>query len=155
MLGLSENEVSTSPDEWFNRIHPDDLERVKADLDMHLAHCSEQFNSEFRMRHEDQQYRWILSRGVAVFDDAGKPLRAAGSQTDITDRKMAEEQLRHDALHDTLTGLANRALLMDRIDHRIRRTHRPRDTMFAVIFLTSIGSRSSTTASATTLATSC
>jgi diguanylate cyclase (GGDEF)-like protein/PAS domain S-box-containing protein len=135
MLGLSENEVSTSSDEWFNRIHPDDFERAKADLDMHLAHRSEQFNSEFRMRHRDQQYRWMLSRGVAVFDSAGQPLRAAGSQTDITDRKMAEEQLRHDALHDILTGLANRALLMDRIDHRIRRTRRSDDSMFAVIFL--------------------
>jgi PAS domain S-box-containing protein len=94
MLGLSEDEVSTSPDEWFNRIHPDDVERVKADLDMHLTGRSELFCSEFRMRHKDQQYRWMLSRGVAVFDAAGKPLRAAGSQTDITDRKMAEEQMR-------------------------------------------------------------
>lgn len=135
MLGLNEAEVSPSPEEWFNRIHPDDVERVKSDLDLHLAHQSAQFHSEFRMRHKDQQYRWILSRGVAVFDEAGKPLRAAGSQTDITDRKMAEEQLRHDALHDNLTGLANRALLMDRIDHRIRRTHRAHDPMFAVIFI--------------------
>jgi diguanylate cyclase (GGDEF)-like protein/PAS domain S-box-containing protein len=135
MLGLSENEVSTLPEEWFNRVHPDDAERVKADLDMHLTGRSDLFHSEFRMRHKDQQYRWILSRGVAVLDEAGKPLRAAGSQTDITDRKMAEVQLRHEALHDTLTGLANRALLMDRIAHRIRHTHRGHATMFAVIFL--------------------
>lgn len=135
MLGLGEKEVSTSPDEWFNRIHPDDLERVKADLDLHLNRASDQFCSEFRMRHRDQQYRWILSRGVAVFDGAGKPLRAAGSQTDITDRKMAEEQMRHVALHDTLTGLANRALLMDRIDRCIRRSQRTGDGLFAVIFL--------------------
>jgi diguanylate cyclase (GGDEF)-like protein/PAS domain S-box-containing protein len=135
MLGLTETEVSTSPDEWFNRIHPDDLVRVQADLDLHLAGKSPQFHSEYRMRHKDQQYRWILSRGVAVFDGAGKPLRAAGSQTDITDRKMAEEQLRHDALHDMLTGLANRALLMDRIGYRIRLTHRSKDSLFAVIFL--------------------
>jgi diguanylate cyclase (GGDEF)-like protein/PAS domain S-box-containing protein len=135
MVGMSENEVSASPDEWFNRIHPDDVVRVKADLELHLTGRSDQFHSEFRMRHKDQQYRWILSRGVAVFDAAGKPLRAAGSQTDITDRKMAEEQLRHDALHDTLTGLSNRALLMDRIAHRMRRGHRAEDPMFAVIFI--------------------
>jgi diguanylate cyclase (GGDEF)-like protein/PAS domain S-box-containing protein len=135
MVGMSENEVSSSPDEWFNRVHPDDVERVKADLDLHLTGRSEQFHSEFRMRHKDQQYRWILSRGVAVFDAAGTPLRAAGSQTDITDRKLAEEQLRHDALHDTLTGLSNRALLMDRIARRLQRAKRAQDPMFAVIFL--------------------
>jgi len=134
MIGMNENEVSTSPDEWFNRIHPDDVERVKADLDLHLTGRSGQFHSEFRMRHKDEQYRWILSRGVAVFD-AGKPLRAAGSQTDITDRKMAEEQLRHDAMHDTLTGLPNRALLLDRIGYRLRRAQRAADSMFAVIFI--------------------
>ena len=135
MLGLSEDEVSTSSDEWFNRIHPDDVERVKADLDMHLTGRSELFCSEFRMRHKNQQYRWMLSRGVAVFDAAGKPLRAAGSQTDITDRRMAEEQMRHDALHDTLTGLSNRALVMNRIAHRMTRARRTDDSMFAVIFI--------------------
>jgi diguanylate cyclase (GGDEF)-like protein/PAS domain S-box-containing protein len=135
MLGMSEKEVSTSPDEWFNRIHPEDVEKVKADLDLHLTGHSDQFHSEYRMRHKDQQYRWILSRGVAVFDADRKPLRAAGSQTDITDRKMAEEQLRHDALHDGLTGLANRALLMDRITHRMQRARRTEDSMFAVIFI--------------------
>jgi diguanylate cyclase (GGDEF)-like protein/PAS domain S-box-containing protein len=135
MLGLSEDEVSTSSDEWFNRIHPDDVERVKADLDMHLTGRSELFCSEFRMRHKNQQYRWMLSRGVAVFDAAGKPLRAAGSQTDITDRRMAEEQMRHDALYDTLTGLSNRALVMNRIAHRMTRARRTDDSMFAVIFI--------------------
>lgn len=135
MLGMSENEVSTSPDEWFNRIHPEDVERVKANLNLHLTGKSEQFHSEYRMRHKDQQYRWILSRGVAVFDSAAKPLRTAGSQTDITDRKMAEEQLRHDAMHDNLTGLCNRALLMDRMEHRLKRGHRAEDAMFAVIFV--------------------
>lgn len=68
MLGLSESEVSTSPEEWFNRVHPDDVERVKADLDLHFAHGSDQFHSEFRMRHKDQQYRWMLTRGAAVLD---------------------------------------------------------------------------------------
>jgi diguanylate cyclase (GGDEF)-like protein/PAS domain S-box-containing protein len=134
MLGLGESEVSASPDEWFNRIHPDDVERARADLDRHLTGKSDQFHSEFRMRHKDEQYRWILSRGVAVFDDSARPLRAAGSQTDITDRKLAEEQMRHNSLHDGLTGLANRSLLMDRIDQCIRRSQRAHD-LFAVIFL--------------------
>ena len=135
MLGLAEADVSTSPDEWFNRIHPDDVQRVRAELDQHLTGKTDYFHSEFRIRHKDQQYRWGLSRGMAVCDSNGKPLRAAGSHTDITDRKMAEEQMRHVALHDTLTGLANRALLMDRISYCIERSKRSDDFLFAVIFL--------------------
>lgn len=135
MLGFSEQEVTNSPDEWFNRIHPEEVERVRGELEQHLAGKSDQFYSEFRMRHKDGQYRWVLSRGVAVFDSAGKACRAAGSQTDISEHKNAEAQMLHDSLHDCLTGLANRALLMDRIGRCVRRRLRMEVSSFAVIFI--------------------
>ena len=62
-------------------------------------------------------------------------MRVAGSLTDITDRRMAEEQLRHMASHDALTGLPNRNLLMDRIGRCLLRTKRNPDYLFAVLFL--------------------
>jgi len=135
MLGESDSKITPTAVEWFNRIHPDDLDRMKADLEMHIQGRTEQFYSEYRMMHSDGQYRWMLSRGVAVRDGNGKALRAAGSQTDITDRKLAESQLRYDALHDSLTGLANRALLMDRINQCLHRVKRIPKELFAVIFL--------------------
>jgi diguanylate cyclase (GGDEF)-like protein len=59
----------------------------------------------------------------------------AGSQTDVTDRRHAQDQLIRDALYDTLTGLANRTLLMDRLEQSLGRAKRSQDETFAVLFL--------------------
>src|SRR5207302_8595637 len=79
--------------------------------------------------------RWVLVRGLAVRDAAEQVYRLAGSMTDITERKEAEEKLLHDALHDALTGLPNRALLLDRLAHALARLQRRPDALFAVLFL--------------------
>jgi diguanylate cyclase (GGDEF)-like protein len=84
---------------------------------------------------KDGSYRWMLQRGLAVRSEAGKPYRMAGSQTDITSRKLAEEQLRHDALHDALTNLPNRTLFVDRLEHAINRIRRTGKPLAAVLFL--------------------
>src|SRR5207244_765274 len=107
--------------EWFGRIHPEDLQRVKTHLDLHLAGAFAQFECEYRMLHRSGDYRWMLCRGVGVRSpDSGKSSRIAGSQTDITERKQAEEQLLHDAFHDVLTNLPNRALFVDRLEHALK-----------------------------------
>jgi diguanylate cyclase (GGDEF)-like protein len=76
----------------------------------------------------------MLSRAQAVRAADGRPLRLAGSQTDVSDRKAAELQLQHDALHDSLTGLPNRVLFQDRLEHLVRRGRRNAATN-AVLFL--------------------
>lgn len=135
MLGETEAAITSSPSEWFKRIHPEDLHRMKHDMEQHIQGRSAQFRSEYRMMRSDGEYRWMLSRGVVVRDANGKVLRAAGSQTDITDHKLAESQLRHDAMHDALTGLANRAVLIDRINQCLHRVQRAPEQLFAVIFM--------------------
>lgn len=135
MLGWEENEVGKDPEEWFRRVHPDDLDHVRKQLDAHLAGVTPHFESEHRMRRKDGTYCWTLSRGVAVRDAERRPTRIAGSQTDITERKVAEERLLHDALHDTLTGLPNRARFMDVLRRLLTRSRRRRDLVFAVLFL--------------------
>ena len=76
--------LSERIDEWLNRVHPDDLPGVKEALDDHLAGTTAHFDRVFRMRHRNDTYRWILTRGIAVLGDDGKARRMAGSQSDIT-----------------------------------------------------------------------
>ncbi|MEO7841814.1 MAG: PAS domain-containing protein, partial [Anaerolineales bacterium] len=100
MLGHSEDEISKHLDEWFKRVHPEDQKQVQSDLVSHLKGYTPHFQSEYRIRHADDSYLWILSRGLAVRDAEDKVYRMAGSQTDITARKLAEERMAYDALHD-------------------------------------------------------
>jgi PAS domain S-box-containing protein len=119
MLGFTEEEVGASPNEWFSRIHPDDFERVKLDISSHYQRLTTHFESEHRMKDEDGDYKWMNSRGIAVWDEDGVAQRLVGSLTDIHDRKMAEQKLLHDAFHDTLTNLPNRALFLDRLRYAV------------------------------------
>jgi diguanylate cyclase (GGDEF)-like protein/PAS domain S-box-containing protein len=135
MLGYEEPEISNSPDEWFNRVHPDETKWLEAQITAHIEGETHHFEIEHRMRHRDGSYRWMLSRGFAVRDSTHKAYRMAGSQTDITERKQAEQQLLHHALHDNLTGLPNRALFMDRLQQAIERSKRITGYRFAVLFM--------------------
>jgi len=135
MLGYQEAEVGKSPDEWFSRVHPEDIERVKAELTNHLDGVSSHFKSEHRLLHKAGTYRWMLSRGLALRDTNGKVYRIAGAQTDVTEHKIAQEKLLHDAFHDTLTGLPNRALFIERLGYVLNRANQDNDDLFAVLFL--------------------
>jgi len=134
MLGFGEAELSASPHEWFERVHPDDLPRLQEALGAHECSGSH-FECEHRMRHRDGSYLWMLSRGIALCDENNRATRIAGSQTDVTERKKVEERLLHDAFHDALTGLANRALFLDRLGLSLARTKRRQDFHFAVLYL--------------------
>jgi diguanylate cyclase (GGDEF)-like protein/PAS domain S-box-containing protein len=125
MLGYQEAEIGNRPEEWLDRIHVADRERVKREIDVHQKGLTPQFESENRVQHKDGTFRWMLSRGLAVHDTSGKPLRMAGSQTDITSGKVA----------DSLTGLPNRLLFIDRLERLIEHTKRHKDYLFAVLFL--------------------
>jgi diguanylate cyclase (GGDEF)-like protein/PAS domain S-box-containing protein len=134
MLGFSVDDVGDSPREWLDRIHADDRPPFRRHLDAHLSGSTEQLEFEHRMRNLEGGYIWVLARGVAVRDENGKPYRMAGSQTDITARKRAEHQLQHDALHDSLTGLANRVLFVDRLACALADLQRQASPHFAVLF---------------------
>jgi diguanylate cyclase (GGDEF)-like protein/PAS domain S-box-containing protein len=135
MLGFSEDEIGDSPEEWFSRVHPDDVAMLRADIDAHRHGATPSIDHEHRMRGKNGEYRWMLARGVAVRDAAGDATRVAGSQTDITERKLAIDRLTHDAFHDALTGLPNRALFMDRLGRLMERSRRHSGHQFAVLFL--------------------
>ncbi len=137
ILGIEEVEEAeaSSPDLWFDRVHPEDLEPLREALRQHLAGESPLFENEHRIRHARGEHLWVLSRGVAIRNAQGEAYRMAGSLTDITKRRRYEEQLLRDAFYDSLTGLPNRALFMDRLGVAIARHHRHAEQQFSVLFL--------------------
>jgi len=135
ILGYEENKLQPAPDEWLSRVHEADLPQLEQDIADHVEGRTPHFENEHRLRHKSGGYRWVLSRGLAVRDGKNVAYRFAGSLTDITDRRTVEDRLRHRALHDELTGLPNRALLMDRLERCLQRARREEDYVFAVFFV--------------------
>ncbi len=135
MLGYEDNEVGNDPEAWFRLLHDEDREKVASKIHAYLRQGDQPFEIEYRIMHKDGTCLWMLCRGLAVRDQDGQVSRMAGSQTDITSRKLAEEQLVHDAFHDALTGLPNRALFRDRLLHAINSSRRMNSYLYAVMFL--------------------
>jgi diguanylate cyclase (GGDEF)-like protein/PAS domain S-box-containing protein len=131
MLGLGEEPASDEPqparrpDVWLQRIHPADRQQVEEELARHLRGESGHFESGHRLLHQDGSYRWVLVRGLAVRDEAGRACRMAGSLSDLTGR----------GVHDPLTGLPNRAFFMSRLGSALERWRRDHEERFAVLLL--------------------
>ena len=135
MVGLAGRAISSSPEEWFGRVHHSDLPQLKVDLAALTAGTRSHFPSEHRLRHAEGFFIWVLCRGIVVRDADGRAVRIAGSMTDITARKDLEERLRREAQFDTLTALPNRAYATDLLRRAIARAKRSKDQLFAVLFL--------------------
>ena len=135
MIGFGSEELGGGPNEWFDRVHPEDAGAMHADLDRHLSGAEAHFESLYRLACKGGSYRWMHCRGLAVRDGNDVPIRMVGSQTDVTERKAFEDRLQHQALHDTLTGLPNRALFVDRLSRAIQHARRRPDEPFAVVFI--------------------
>lgn len=136
ILGLTADTFAGTRDTLVNYLHPEDREPFRLRLIAHLKRESAQLMVEHRILHADGSYRWILTCGMAVFDPkTGRAVRMAGSISDIHLRKRAEDQLVHDALHDGLTGLANRALFVEHLQNTLRHADRVTGSLFAVLHI--------------------
>jgi diguanylate cyclase (GGDEF)-like protein/PAS domain S-box-containing protein len=135
ILGRPEQAADEDPAAWFDLVHSGDVLRLRGAIEAHLDGRTPHLQSEHRMRHADGTWRWVMTRGLAIRGVDGRPTRMAGSLSDITDRRIAQLRLQHDALHDTLTGLPNRTLFMDRVNQILQRAIRDPQTGCAVLFL--------------------
>jgi diguanylate cyclase (GGDEF)-like protein/PAS domain S-box-containing protein len=135
MLGYVPGDVGQRPEDWLSRVHSDDRKIMQEKLEEHWKGTTSHFEHEQRVRHADGTFRWMLSRGMALRDKEGHAYRMAGSQTDITQHKLAEEQLAHNAFHDPLTGLPNRALFINRLELALANSRRRGVAGFAVVYL--------------------
>ncbi|MGK7958943.1 PAS domain S-box protein [Crocosphaera sp.] len=103
MLGYGDQELPNHIDTWKQLLHPQDTERVMKILADHFAKKTDHYSAEFRLKCQDGNYKWILSRGQALWDETGTPVRMAGSHTDISDRK--NEQILLTSLIDCIPDL--------------------------------------------------
>ena len=122
ILGLNHGELSTKLNSFVKHLHPSDRERLRLTLFSAKERAIEDLHIEFRMRHADNSYRWFELVAASVPGADRKALRCVGLMRDITDSKRAQERLTHDAVHDSLTGLPNRELFIDRLGVAIRRS---------------------------------
>ena len=100
---------------WLELVHPEDRAHYNRTVAEHLKGRSPYFYCEYRVRASNGQYLWIASRGIAVRDRNGVAYQMAGSVTDITERKLHDDEVAFMAKHDPLTGLPNRFLLAEKL----------------------------------------
>nr|MDQ3957371.1 EAL domain-containing protein [Actinomycetota bacterium] len=133
ILGRDPETYRPSVEGFLELVHPDDRSRVESTIE-HSMENRVGFDYETRILRPDESVRLIHALGAVTIDDAGTPARLSGTVQDVTDRKSLEEKIQHQAFHDSLTGLANRDLFIDRVGHALARQTRV-GTSLAVLFL--------------------
>jgi PAS domain S-box-containing protein len=132
VLGYSSEELKATSS--IEQIHPDDRPRVlQAAEKARLSGQGERV--EYRMRHKDGSWRTLESTACAIRNASGQTDKLVIVNRDITERKRAEEMLAHNAFHDALTGLPNRALFLDRLQHALTLSKRHPNYKFAVLLI--------------------
>lgn len=125
MLGYTFEELQHTAQQWADFVHPHDRERAWASIFDVVEGRSAAHKLEYRMLHKDGSIRWILDQAkVMQRDGHGKATRMCGTHTDITERKLLEEELRRQAHVDYLTGIYNRRHFMERAEQELSRAHR-------------------------------
>lgn len=133
IVGIPSHEDASDPNAWLGRVHPDDLPGFQAAIRLHLSAERPAIDCEIRLIAADPaQETWVNVRGAATRDDMGRPLALVGVVVDATARKRMERQFAYGGMHDALTGLPTRTLLLDRIGLALARARRPPGDGFAV-----------------------
>jgi len=129
MLGYGADESWETFRDWRDHLHPDDLGRVLELWTGYMEGRVDHYQMEYRLRTRAGDYIWVQARGFATRDESGEIIRITGALTDITDQHAQAAALRHQALHDALTGLPNRTLFFDRLEQAVLGAGRERTTL--------------------------
>lgn len=133
ILGYTPEEYRARYPDWLEMVHPDDQYLTAAE-EFRTNASGEPFRVEYRHRTRDGRYVWLRDEALrlATADEGRQTWQ--GVMFDITELKQLQEQLTHQAFHDSLTGLPNRALFHDRVEHAMRRGQRP-NTILAILLI--------------------
>ncbi len=134
-LGLGAGELSTKVDDFVKHLHPADRDRFRLILWTMQERTWAKIRTDFRMRHADNSYRWFELEAASVPNADARALRCVGLIRDVTDAKRAHERLLHDAVHDSLTGLPNRELLLDRLGVAVMRARAKEGPRPCIVFI--------------------
>ena len=134
LVGYTPEEWQSNPANWVNHLHPEDRDAVIAERER-SHELAEPFAMEYRVIHRDGHVVWVRDEAVVMRAEDGVPPFWQGLVVDITEPKRLEEQLLHQAFHDSLTGLANRALFTDRVQHALSLGERGAGPPLAVLFI--------------------
>jgi diguanylate cyclase (GGDEF)-like protein/PAS domain S-box-containing protein len=135
MLGYNFGDLAHDINVWLDLLHPDDKAKAKAVVQEYLdSKGMEDYENTFRLKRKDGSWCWILSRGKALFDLDGTPLRFIGFHTDISLLIEVQEKLDNIAKHDALTRLPNRFLLFDLLTRAMQGAKRNK-TIIALLFI--------------------
>ena len=134
MIGFEETELVEGKEIWFQRVHPEDCEKLLYHIEESVKSSFEKnYQCEYRLLHKNGQYVWFISKWITLIDSNGQAERMIGAQSDIEKNKKIEEQLVHDAMHDFLTKLPNRNLLNDRLQQALLRFKRAVSEDFSLV----------------------
>ena len=135
ILGLGEEALEVDPDDFLELVDAEDARRLRSVIEAHLAGETQSLEAEFRVRHQDGSWLWVEVQGLVSRDVRGSPRHMAGALRDTTDRHVVQQRLEHEALHDTLTGLPNRTLFLERVEHTLQGSARETAAGCALLFL--------------------
>ena len=125
ILGYAPDELAPNVSSWEERVHPDDWRDIRAALEPHLRGVTDAYRAEYRLKHKDGHWVWVLGAGrVLDRGEQGEPLRVVGIHEDISPRKAMEESLLQLATSDPLTGLWNRRHFTEMVRGELGRVRR-------------------------------
>lgn len=136
IIGYRDDEIPNTPNEWISRIHPDDLAKFNNAIESStLSPNDDHHECEYRIETKDRSYLWVLTRWTTLYDENNRTIRIVGSQSNINKRKNMELKLLYNASYDSLTGLANRTILSEKLINLIASLRHDSSTKYALMLL--------------------